>query len=286
MKVGVVGAGTMGAGIAQSFATAGFDVTLVDVGQAQLDRGMKTIQSSLAKLEEKKKLPGPAAEIVGRITSTTDVAALGDAGLVVEAAFEDPTLKAELFAKLDQVAPRGVILASNTSSISIDSLASRTRRPDRVAGMHFMNPVPIMSLVEVVRGPRTSAETLGAIVDLAKRLGKTPVVSADRPGFIANRILMPMINEAFLALEEGVGSATDIDTVMTLGMNHPIGPLRLADLIGLDVCVAIMQVLERDLGQAKYAPAKTLQELVRAGRLGRKSGEGVYSYASDASVKV
>jgi len=281
----VVGAGTMGAGIAQTFATAGFDVTLVDVGQAQLDRGMKTIQASLAKLEEKKKLPGPAGEIVGRITSTTDVAALGDAGLVVEAAFEDPTLKADLFEKLDQIAPRGVILASNTSSISIDSLASRTRRPDRVAGMHFMNPVPIMTLVEVVRGPRTSAETLGAILDLARRLGKTPVVSADRPGFIANRILMPMINEAFLALEEGVGSATDIDTVMTLGMNHPIGPLRLADLIGLDVCVAIMQVLERDLGQAKYAPAKNLQELVRAGRLGRKSGEGVYSYAGEASVK-
>jgi len=285
MKVGVVGAGTMGAGIAQSFATAGFDVTLVDVGQAQLDRGMKTIQSSLAKLEEKKKLPAPAAEIAGRITSSTDIAALDDAGLVVEAAFEDPTLKADLFAKLDQVAPRGVILASNTSSISIDSLASRTRRPDRVAGMHFMNPVPIMSLVEVVRGPRTSAETLGAIVDLAKRLGKTPVVSADRPGFIANRILMPMINEAFLALEEGVGTSTDIDTVMTLGMNHPIGPLRLADLIGLDVCVAIMRVLERDLGQAKYAPPKNLQELVNAGRLGRKSGEGVYSYASEGGVK-
>ena len=285
MKVGVVGAGTMGAGIAQSFATAGFDVTLVDVGQAQLDRGLKSIQASLAKLEEKKKLPGPASEIAGRITSTTDMAALGDAGLAVEAAFEDPTVKADLFEKLDQIAPRGVILASNTSSISIDSLASRTRRPDRVAGMHFMNPVPIMSLVEVVRGPRTSAETLGAVVDLAKRLGKTPVVSADRPGFIANRILMPMINEAFLALEEGVGSATDIDSVMTLGMSHPIGPLRLADLIGLDVCVAIMQVLERDLGQAKYAPAKNLQELVRAGRLGRKSGEGVYSYAPEAGAK-
>ena len=285
MKVGVVGAGTMGAGIAQTFATAGFDVTLVDVGQAQLDRGMKTIQASLAKLEEKKKLASAASEIAGRITMTTDVAALGDAGLVVEAVFEDPSLKADLFAKLDQVAPRGVILASNTSSISIDSLASRTRRPDRVAGMHFMNPVPIMELVEVVRGPRTSAETLGAIVDLAKRLGKTPVVSADRPGFIANRVLMPMINEAFLALDEGVGSATDIDTVMTLGMNHPIGPLRLADLIGLDVCVAIMQVLERDLGQAKYAPAKNLQELVSAGRLGRKTGEGVYSYAADAKVK-
>lgn len=285
MKVGVVGAGTMGAGIAQTFATAGFDVMLVDVGQAQLDRGMRAIQASLAKLEEKKKLPGTAAEIAGRITTTTDIAALGDAGLVVEAAFEDPTLKADLFARLDQIAPRGVILASNTSSISIDSLASRTRRPDRVAGMHFMNPVPLMALVEVVRGPRSSAETVGAIVDLAKRLGKTPVVSADRPGFIANRVLMPMINEAFLALEEGIGSAADIDTVMTLGMNHPIGPLRLADLIGLDVCLAVMRVLERDLGPAKYAPAKRLQELVGAGRLGRKTGEGVYSYADDAAVK-
>lgn len=285
MKVGVVGAGTMGAGIAQSFATAGFDVALVDVGQAQLDRGMTSIRSSLAKLEEKKKLPGPASGIAGRIAATTDLAALGDAGLVVEAAFEDPTVKADLFEKLDRIAPRGVILASNTSSISIDRLASRTRRPDRVAGMHFMNPVPIMSLVEVVRGPRTSAETLGAIVDLARRLGKTPVVSADRPGFIANRILMPMINEAFLALEEGVGTATDIDTVMMLGMSHPIGPLRLADLIGLDVCVAIMQILERDLGQAKYAPARNLQDLVRAGRLGRKSGEGVYSYAAEAGAK-
>jgi 3-hydroxybutyryl-CoA dehydrogenase len=283
MKVGVVGAGTMGAGIAQTFATAGFDVLLVDVGQAQLDRGLATIRSSLAKLEEKKNLPASASVIAARITTTTALAALGDVSLVVEAAFEDPSLKADLFAKLDQIVPKGVILASNTSSISIDSLAGRTRRPDRVAGMHFMNPVPIMGLVEVVRGARTSAETLGAIVDLARRLGKTPVVSADRPGFIANRILMPMINEAFLALEENVGSAADIDTVMTLGMNHPIGPLRLADLIGLDVCLAIMRVLERDLGQAKYAPAKHLQELVSAGRLGRKSGEGVYRYAGDAS---
>jgi 3-hydroxybutyryl-CoA dehydrogenase len=184
-----------------------------------------------------------------------------------------------VFADLDRVTAKDVILASNTSSIPIDGLASRTGRPDKVAGMHFMNPVPIMQLVEVVRGPRTSDETLRTIVDLARALGKTPVVSADRPGFIANRVLMPMINEAFLALGEKVGSAEDIDTVMTLGMNHPIGPLRLADLIGLDVCVAVMEVLERDLGDKKYAPAPNLRELVRAGRLGRKSGRGVYDYA-------
>ena len=277
-KVGVVGAGTMGAGIAQTFATAGFDVTMVDVAAPQLERGMKTIRSSLAKLEEKMKLPGAPAAILSRITTATDLSALRDASLVVEAAFEDPTVKAELFAKLDALTKKDVILASNTSSISIDSLASRTSRPERVAGMHFMNPVPIMTLVEVVRGARTSDETLGAIVDLAKRLGKTPVVSADRPGFIANRILMPMINEAFFALEEKIGTALDIDLVMTLGMNHPIGPLKLADLIGLDVCLAVIEVLQRDLADEKYRPAAVLKELVAAGRLGRKTGRGVYDY--------
>ncbi|HZP96985.1 MAG TPA: 3-hydroxyacyl-CoA dehydrogenase NAD-binding domain-containing protein [Candidatus Limnocylindria bacterium] len=278
MKVGVVGAGTMGSGIAQTFAMNGHDVTMVDVAEAQLERGLATIRGSLAKLAEKDKLVAPPGEIAARIRAATDVAALADADLVVEAAYEDPAVKQELFATLDRVTRKDVILASNTSSISIDALAARTTRPGRVAGMHFMNPVPVMRLVEVVRGPRTSEETLGAIVDLAKRLGKTPVVSADRPGFIANRILMPMINEAFLALDEKVGTAEDIDTVMTLGMNHPIGPLRLADLIGLDVCVAIMEVLERDLGSAKYAPAPNLRRLVAEGRLGRKSGRGVYDY--------
>src|SRR5512142_440026 len=200
VRVGVVGAGTMGNGIAQTFAMNGHDVTMVDVGDAQLERGMKAIRGSLAKLEEKKKLTAPAEAIAGRIRTSTDVSALKDADLVVEAAFEDPMVKQDLFARLDGVTPQDAILASNTSSISIDALASRTSRPARVAGMHFMNPVPIMQLVEVVRGPRTSDETLRAIVDLAKQLGKTPVVSADRPGFIANRVLMPMINEAFLAL--------------------------------------------------------------------------------------
>jgi 3-hydroxybutyryl-CoA dehydrogenase len=278
VKVGVVGAGTMGAGIAQTFATAGFDVMLVDVGAAQLERGMKSIRSSLEKLEEKKRLPAAADEIARRIATATDVSSLRDAGLVVEAAFEDPKVKGDLFARLDEVAPRDVILASNTSSISIDGLASRTKRPERVAGMHFMNPVPIMQLVEVVRGPRTSEDTVASVVELAKKLGKTPVVSADRPGFIANRILMPMINEAFRALDEQVGTAEDIDQVMTLGMAHPIGPLRLADLIGLDVCVSVMDVLARDLGDDRYAPPKNLRALVKEGRLGRKSGRGVYSY--------
>src|SRR3954469_6855628 len=268
----------MGAGIAQTFATAGFDVTMVDVAAAQLERGMKSITSSLSRLEEKKKLPASAADIAGRIATATDVSALRDAGLVVEAAFEDPKVKGDLFARLDAVAPKDVILASNTSSISIDGLAARTTRPERVAGMHFMNPVPIMQLVEVVRGPRTSEETLASVVDLAKRLGKIPVVSADRPGFIANRILMPMINEAFRALDEKVGAPEDIDKVMTLGMNHPIGPLRLADLIGLDVCAAIMDILARDLADMRYAPPQGLRDLVKAGRLGRKSGRGVYSY--------
>jgi len=276
--VGVVGAGTMGAGIAQTFATAGYDVTLVDVAEPQLARGLEAIESSLAKLEEKKKLPGAPSEILSRIATATDVGALGHAGIVIEAAFEDPKVKADLFAKLDQVTPKDVILASNTSSISIDSLASRTGRPDRVAGMHFMNPVPIMTLVEVVRGPRTSDKTMNAIVDLAKKLGKTPVISADRPGFIANRVLMPMINEAFFALEEKVGTAEDIDLVMTLGMNHPIGPLRLADLIGLDVVLAILEVLERDLADRKYAAAPIIRKYVAAGHLGRKTGRGVYAY--------
>lgn len=277
-RIGVVGAGTMGAGIAQTFATAGHDVTMVDVASAQLERGMSAIGASLAKLEEKKKLPTTAAEITGRIRTSTDISALADADLVVEAAYEDPAVKRELFATLDRVTRPEVILASNTSSISIGTLAARTGRPQLVAGMHFMNPVPIMALVEVVRGERTSDATITTICDLARRLGKTPVVSLDRPGFIANRILMPMINEAFIALGEGIGSAEDIDTVMTLGMNHPIGPLRLADLIGLDVCLAVMEVLERDLSDRKYAPAQRLRELVQAGRLGRKTGQGVYSY--------
>jgi len=277
-KVGVVGAGTMGAGIAQTFATAGYDVTMVDLATPQLERGLAAIASSLAKLEEKRKLPGAPSEILARIRTSTDVSAVADAGLVVEAVFEDPKVKADLFGRLDGVTAKDVILVTNTSSISIDSLAARTARPGLVAGMHFMNPVPIMQLVEVVRGPRTSDRTLATVIELAKKLGKTPVVSVDRPGFIANRVLMPMINEAFFALEEKVGTAEDIDLVMTLGMNHPIGPLRLADLIGLDVVLAILEVLERDLGDRKYTPAPMIRRYVEAGNLGRKTGRGVYVY--------
>lgn len=283
MKVGVVGAGTMGSGIAQTFAMHGYDVTMVDVSDAQLARGVTGIRASLARLAEKKKLDGAPDEIAGRIRTTTDVGTLADAELVVEAAFEDPAVKRELFATLDRVTKPDAILASNTSSISIGSLAARTSRPARVIGMHFMNPVPLMTLVEVVRAEHTSGDTLDRVCDLARKLGKTPVISADRPGFIANRVLMPMINEAFLALDEGVGSAEDIDTVMTLGMNHPIGPLRLADLIGLDVCVAIMEVLARDLASAKYAPAANLRRYVAEGRLGRKNGRGVYDYRQGAT---
>ena len=285
MRVGVVGAGTMGNGIAQTFAMAGHDVTMVDVGQAQLERAQRSIRASLAKLEEKKRLTGSADEIAARVHTASDVTALSDVDLVVEAAFEEPKTKQALFARLDSVTRPDVILASNTSSIPIQTLASKTARPARVIGMHFMNPVPVMQLVEVVRAPATSDETLHTIVALAKALGKTPVVSADRPGFIANRILMPMINEAFLALEEGVGTAEGIDTVMTLGMNHPMGPLRLADLIGLDVCLAIMEVLQRDLGSDKYAPAPNLRRLVAAGRLGRKSGRGVYEYEGATAAR-
>ncbi len=276
--VGVVGAGTMGAGIAQTFATNGYHVTMIDLSAIPLERGLAAIASSLAKLAEKNKLPDTPAEILSRIHTATEVSALREAAIVVEAVFEDPKVKADLFGRLDAIASQGAILASNTSSISIDSLAARTGRPDRVAGMHFMNPVPIMQLVEVVRGPRTSDQTLDALLALAKKLGKTPVVAADRPGFIANRVLMPMINEAFFALDEKVGTAEDIDLVMTLGMNHPIGPLRLADLIGLDVVLAVLEVLERDLNDRKYAPAPIIRRYVEGGDLGRKTGRGVYVY--------
>ena len=276
--VGVVGAGTMGSGIAQVCATAGIQVLLVDVGLEQLKRGQGGIAASLAKLEEKGKLPRPAAEIGGRIRTSTDVGDLARVGTVIEAVFEDVAVKSELFRRLDEICAPGAILASNTSSISITKLAAATKRPDRVAGMHFMNPVPLMPLVEVVRGLQTSDETVHAVRALAGRLGKTTVEAKDVPGFISNRILMPMINEAVFTLSEGVGSATDIDAVMRLGMNFPLGPLALADLIGLDVCLAILEVLQRELGDAKYRPAPLLRQYVSAGWLGRKTGRGFHAY--------
>jgi len=279
VQVGVVGAGTMGAGIAQVCATAGLQVVLVDIGIEQLKRGQERIAESLGRLEPKGKLPRPAAEIAGRIRTSTAMSDLAKMDFVIEAAFEDAAVKAELFKKLDAACGPATILASNTSSISITKLAAATKRPDKVVGMHFMNPVPVMGYVELIRGLRTSDQTLERTRELAKTLGKTAVESTDSPGFIANRVLMPMINEAVFALSEGVGTAEAIDTMMK-GLNFPMGPLALADLIGLDVCLAILEVMQRDLGDPKYRPAPLLRQYVEAGWLGRKSGRGFFEYAS------
>ena len=276
-QVGIVGAGTMGAGIAQVCATAGLQVVLVDVGLDQLKRGQAAIAASLARLEPKGKLPRPAAEIAGRIRTTTTTGDLETVDFVIEAAFEDAAVKTELFRKLDAACKPDAILASNTSSISITRLAAATKRPSKVVGLHFMNPVPVMRTVELIRGLQTSDETVTRTRELAATLGTTAVESNDAPGFIANRVLMPMINEAVFALSEGVGTADAIDTMMR-GLNFPMGPLALADLIGLDVCLAILEVLQRDLGDPKYRPAPLLRQYVLAGWLGRKSGRGFFSY--------
>jgi 3-hydroxybutyryl-CoA dehydrogenase len=277
--VGVVGAGTMGNGIAQVFAQAGFTVRLVDVGQPLLDRARTNIDKSLAKLVDKGKITADERQAtLQRLTTTTTLDLLNDADYVVEAIVEHADTKAALFASLDAIVKREAILASNTSSISITRLGAVTSRPASVVGMHFMNPVPLMSLVELIRGQATSDETMRTATDLCAALGKTPVEAADYPGFIANRILMPMINEAIFALMEGVGTADAIDTVMKLGMNHPMGPLALADFIGLDVCLAILTVLHQELGDPKYRPCPLLRRLVAAGHLGRKSGKGFHSY--------
>ncbi len=279
MQIGIVGAGTMGAGIAQVCATAGLQVVLVDVGIEQLKRGQAQIAESLGRLEPKGKLPRPAAEIAGRIRTTTAVSDLAKVDFVIEAAFEDAAVKADVFKKLDAVCKPAAILASNTSSISITKLAAATKRADQVVGMHFMNPVPVMGYVELIKGLRTSDQTLERTRELAKTLGKIAVESTDSPGFIANRVLMPMINEAVFALSEGVGTAEAIDTMLK-GLNFPMGPLALADLIGLDVCLAILEVMQRDLGDPKYRPAPLLRQYVEAGWLGRKSGRGFFEYAS------
>jgi 3-hydroxybutyryl-CoA dehydrogenase len=276
-QVGVVGAGTMGAGIAQVCATAGLQVVLVDVGSEQLQRGQAAIAASLSRLEPKGKLPHPSAEITARIRTSTAMADLANVDFVVEAAVEDSAVKTALFATLDAACKPDAILASNTSSISITRLAAATKRPDKVVGMHFMNPVPVMGYVELIRGLQTSDATLTRTRDLAKLLGKTAVESTDTPGFIANRILMPMINEAVFALSEGVGTADAIDTMMK-GLNFPMGPLALADLIGLDVCLAVLEVMHRDFGDPKYRPAPLLRQYVQAGWLGRKSGRGFFGY--------
>jgi 3-hydroxybutyryl-CoA dehydrogenase len=277
--VGIVGAGTMGNGIAQTFATAGFPVVLRDVGEAPLDRGMGNIRKSLAKFVEKGRITQEALDAsLARITTTTELRDLASCDLVVEAIFENFDAKKAVFEELDLLLRPEALLASNTSSIDITRLAAVTRRPDRVIGMHFFNPVPLMSLVEVIRGLSTSDETYTTIRDLAVQLGKTPVEVRDYPGFVSNRVLMPMINEAVFTLFEGVASAEDIDTVMKLGMNHPMGPLTLADFIGLDVCLDILNVLYDGFKDPKYRPCPLLVKMVQAGKLGRKSGEGFYKY--------
>ncbi|KAB2965482.1 MAG: 3-hydroxybutyryl-CoA dehydrogenase [Thermoanaerobaculia bacterium] len=278
---GVVGAGTMGNGIAQVAAVAGFPTVLVDVAPAALERGLAAVGKSLDRLAAKGKLTAEAAaEARGRITSAGSLEALDGCDLVVEAVVERFEIKREVLAALDQRLAAHALLASNTSSISITRLAAQTRRPQAVIGMHFMNPVPMMPLVEIIRGLQTSQETYDAIEAATRRLGKTPVEVQDAPGFVSNRVLMPMINEAVFCLHEGVGRREAIDEVMKLGMNHPMGPLALADLIGLDVCLDILRVLHEGLGDDKYRPCPLLVKMVDAGYLGRKSGRGFYDYAA------
>ena len=279
-RIGVIGAGTMGNGIAQVFAQSGFEVELVDAAAPALERARGTIEKSLGKFVEKGKLSAADRDaVLGRLTTTASVDAVADADYIVEAIFEDAAAKRQLFTRLDELTRPNVILSSNTSSISITALGAATKRPDKVLGMHFMNPVPLMTLVELIRGQATSSESMRLASELCATLGKTAMEAADYPGFIANRILMPMINEAIFALMEGVGTPEAIDTVMKLGMNHPMGPLTLADFIGLDVCLAIMNVLHEGLGDPKYRPCPLLRRMVAAGHLGRKSGRGFHTYA-------
>ncbi len=278
-KVAVLGAGQMGAGIAQVSACAGYEVVMIDISEEFVERGMGTIASSLDKLVSKGRMSEKeSSSAMSRISSSTDRTSAYDADLVVEAIPEIPELKFSTFSELDSICKKGAILASNTSSISINEIASHTNRPDRVIGMHFMNPVPIMKLVEIINGSETDPEVTAAVLEASERMGKTPLECNDSPGFVSNRILCPMINEAILTLQEGVAETEAIDGIMKLGMNHPIGPLALADLIGLDTVLHIMGVLHHGLGDEKYAPAPLLVEMVESGRLGRKSGHGFYEY--------
>ena len=278
-RVAVVGAGTMGNGIAHVFAQSGYAVTLVDLARDYLDRAIRTIEQNLRRQVEKGKIPEEAKNgTLSRIAIAAELETTAEAHLVVEAITEDPEIKFSLFRKLDEICPPETVFGSNTSSISITEIGAATNRADRVIGMHFMNPVPVMQLVEVVRGIGTSDETLNLVMETAKRLGKTPVEVNDYPGFVSNRVLMPMINEAVYCVMEGVSQPEAIDTVMKLGMNHLMGPLALADLIGLDTCLSIMEVLHEGFGDDKYRPCPLLRKMVRAGHLGRKAGRGFYTY--------
>ena len=278
-KVGILGAGTMGAGIAQVFAVNGYDVVISDISQEFVDGGIAKVDKALSKLVAKEKMTAEDKDAaIARLSGSPDTAIFADCDIVIEAATENPEIKKGLFKKLDEIVKPEGLLVSNTSSLSVTELAMATKRPDKVMGMHFFNPVPAMKLVEAIRGAITSDETNEAVVELSKAIGKTPVQVEEAPGFVVNRILIPMINEGACILNEGIASAEDIDTAMKLGANHPMGPLALGDLVGLDVCLAIMNVLYTEFGDSKYAPSPLLKKMVRAGKLGRKTGEGFFKY--------